>query len=294
MRRRKFSPEKPKRSSSRSNRFCGLIEQAQHDPFAKGGRDDRNAHVDIPACDAQPDTAVLGQAFLRDVEPGHDFDSRGDRRLNVLGRVDDVVHHAVNPETDHQVGLERLDVNIAGAVLDRLRQESIDQLDNGRSVIGFQQVLGFLRQFAGHQVQTLLAQVDHQIVRSAGRLVVSAIDRLGDYFERRNHRLDRFAEKQAQVVQRFEIGRIGDCHGDRVTIAAQWQQGILLGVIDRDFEHQVVVDRVLVDMGLKGQAILLRQGPRQTLGLQGPHLDQRCSQFLTGLLALPGSLQILR
>ncbi len=51
---------------------------------------------------------------------------------------------------------------------------------------------------------------------------------------------------------------------------------------------------MLVDMGLKGQAILLRQGARQTLGLQRPHLDQRRGQFLTRLLALPGSLQILR
>ncbi len=86
--------------------------------------------------------------------------------------------------------LERLDMDIAGAVFHRLRQQAVDQLDNRRGVVGLEQVGRFLRQLARDLIEPLFFEIDHQIVRRGGRrLIVSAVDRLGDNLGRRHHRL---------------------------------------------------------------------------------------------------------
>ena len=61
------------------------IEQAQHDPLAVRAWNRRHTDIDIASCDTQPDTSILRKALLRDVEAGHDFDTRSDGRLNLLG-----------------------------------------------------------------------------------------------------------------------------------------------------------------------------------------------------------------
>ena len=54
----------------------GLVEQAQHHPFAEGSGQGRDAHVDVLAGDAHPETAVLGEALFCDIEAGHDLQPR--------------------------------------------------------------------------------------------------------------------------------------------------------------------------------------------------------------------------
>ena len=49
-----------------------------------------------------------------------------------LGRAHDLVQHAVDAEPDPQVVLGRLDVDVGRAVLDRLGDEQVDELDDRR------------------------------------------------------------------------------------------------------------------------------------------------------------------
>ena len=58
--------------------FHGLraVEQSQHDALAERGRYRRDAQVDVAACDAQPDSAILRQALLGDIQTRHDLDAR--------------------------------------------------------------------------------------------------------------------------------------------------------------------------------------------------------------------------
>src|SRR5579883_3062915 len=260
-----------------------LIEQPQHDTFAEGGGNYGYANVDVAARDPQPDPPILRQPLLGDVQAGHDLDTGSYRRLDVFGRIDHVVEHPVNPEPDHQVALERLDMNVAGAILHRLRQQSVDQLDNRRGVVGFEQVLGLLRQLAGHHVEPLFAQVDHQVMGRAGGLIVGAIDGLVDDFGGRDDGLNRLSEQKAQIVERLEVSGVCNRNCDAMAVGAKGQQRVLFGVVYRDFKNQVGVEGMLVDMGLKRQAILLGQSAGQALRLQRAHLDQRRGQFLTGL-----------
>ena len=66
----------------------------------------------------QPDAAVLRQAPLGDVEVGHDLDARGDGEGQVPRRRHHLVEHAVGADADLELVLERLEVQVAGVVLD--------------------------------------------------------------------------------------------------------------------------------------------------------------------------------
>ena len=54
-----------------------------------------------------------------------------------------LAQHAVDAEADDEAVLERLDVDVGRVVLDRLRQDRVDQLDDRRLVVAFEQVGGF-------------------------------------------------------------------------------------------------------------------------------------------------------
>ncbi len=192
------------------------IEQSQHDTLAERGRNRRDAQVDIAAGNAQPDSAILRQPLLRDIEARHDLDARGDRRLKALGRRQYVVHHAVHAEAHHHFFFENLDVDIGRAVLDRLRQHAVDELDNWRRIVGLEQVQRLRREFAGDYIEPLFLEIDHQVLgRSGRRLIVCAVDRFGDHFGRRDQRVDMRTEQDSQIVERLEVGRVGDRDGHR-------------------------------------------------------------------------------
>jgi len=117
-----------------------LVQQSQHDALAVTGRHGRDAHVDRTACDTQRDTAVLRQSFLGDVEARHDLDARDDEwRHRALG-LQHFAQDAVHAEADHEPVLVGLDVDVGGVFLDGLREQRVDQADDGRLVLAFQQV----------------------------------------------------------------------------------------------------------------------------------------------------------
>ena len=157
-----------------------LVEQTQHHALAVTGGDRRHAHVDRAAGDAQRDAAVLRQALLGDVELRHDLDARDHQRRDGAARLQHFAQHAVDAEAHDQAVLERLDVNVGGVVLDRLRQDRVDQLDDRRLVVAFQQV-GGLRQILREvgEVGVVLHAADHLHgrVRAAFVLRVATADR---------------------------------------------------------------------------------------------------------------------
>ncbi len=60
------------------------------------------------------------------------------------------------------VALERLDVDVAGAVLHRLEEQRVDQPDDRRLVVGVEQVAGLL-ELGGDQIEALFVEVVHQL-----------------------------------------------------------------------------------------------------------------------------------
>jgi hypothetical protein len=56
-------------------------------------------------------------------------------------------------------------MDIAGAVLDRLRQQAVYELDYRGGIIRFEQIARFGGQFTGNQIEPLFLQVDHDVMR---------------------------------------------------------------------------------------------------------------------------------
>ncbi len=81
------------------------------------------------------DAAVLRNAPFGDGHVGLDFKPADDRGLQPLGRAFHLVQHAVNPVADAEGLGQRLQMNVRRPRLERLHNQSVDQLDDRR--VGF-------------------------------------------------------------------------------------------------------------------------------------------------------------
>ena len=66
------------------------------------------------------------------------YDERGHGTLG----LQHLAQHAVDPKPDRKPVLVRLDVNVRGIVLDRLRQQRIDEADDRRLIVTIDEVGG--------------------------------------------------------------------------------------------------------------------------------------------------------
>ena len=110
------------------------VQYAQHHRFDKLSGQSRNTEIDLAAGQREADAAVLGQPAFGDVQVGHDFDPRGHRQGQVFGRRRHFIQRAVHAVTNLEFVLERLEVDVAGAVLHCLIKDQIYKLDDGRCV----------------------------------------------------------------------------------------------------------------------------------------------------------------
>ena len=82
--------------------------------------------------DAELDAAVLRQAALGDIQLGHQLQARDDGGLQFPRRLFLIEEDAIHAKADAELFLERLDVDVAGALFDRLRDHRVDETDDGR------------------------------------------------------------------------------------------------------------------------------------------------------------------
>ena len=110
------------------------IEHAQHDAFAELRRQGRNAQIDAAARDLLLNATVLRQAAFGDIHVRHDLDARNHREREMPRRRRHFVKRAVHAVTNFELVLERLEMNVARPVLDRLVQNQIDETNDRRRV----------------------------------------------------------------------------------------------------------------------------------------------------------------
>src|SRR5215467_14468123 len=75
------------------------------------------------------DPAILWQAPFGDIQHRHNLDARDNRRLKAPWRRLDLVEHTVIAVTNTKTILERVDVDVRRAGLDRVRDQLIYQTD---------------------------------------------------------------------------------------------------------------------------------------------------------------------
>src|SRR3984957_15522119 len=131
--------------------FAGLfVEQTQHDAFTVPCGNRRDAHIDGTPGNLQPDAAVLWQSFFGDVQTRHDLDARHDGIGDRFLRTQYFTQHAIDAEANDQTILERFDVDVAGAFFHRFGENGVDETDDRRVVLGFEQIFRF-GQFVGER-----------------------------------------------------------------------------------------------------------------------------------------------
>jgi hypothetical protein len=102
-----------------------LVQDAHDDALgAPAGGDGRDADVDALARDLERDAAVLREPLLGDVERRHDLHARRDGAMNCLAGPPHDVELAVDAVAHDDLALLGLDVDVAGALADRLREEA--------------------------------------------------------------------------------------------------------------------------------------------------------------------------
>ena len=174
-------------------------------PWTPGRTETRKSMSPQPA--AQPESPVLGDAMLRDVEFGHDFDARDDGRL--IGRVEGAERagkHAVDAEIDgHAVG-GRVDVNVARLLLQGRADHLVDEPDNRRRVAPERLKIDGLAvafpgfaddgepEFGGDVVERLLA-------------VVALLEQLLDSLGGARDKIDFALRQHAKLLLKLEIVR---------------------------------------------------------------------------------------
>ena len=112
----------------RSRETTRAVEDSHHDAFAEHRGQHADPQVDGVTTDRQFDTAVLRQPPLGNIEVGHDFDARGDGEGQVTWRRHHFVQHAVRLDANPELVFKRLEVHVAGVVLDGQQQHHVEQL----------------------------------------------------------------------------------------------------------------------------------------------------------------------
>ena len=107
------------------------IENTKHHGLAEGGRERRETEIHLFARDHRADTAVLREAFLGDVQVGHDLQTRSHGRGQMLGRRGHLIEGTVDAVADLELVFEGFEVDVRSAVLHRLHEDEIDELHHG-------------------------------------------------------------------------------------------------------------------------------------------------------------------
>ncbi|MNX75262.1 hypothetical protein D3C86_1067280 [compost metagenome] len=144
------------------------VEDAHHHLLAEGGRQGRQAHFDFVAAHvAGLDAAVERAALLDHVHAAQQLDARDHRVHHAHGHLVGGVQDAVDAKADHALLAARLQVDVAGALVEGVLPQPVDHLHHAL-VIGVE-LLVALAQF-DQLLEARAAGVAAGLLRGAHRL----------------------------------------------------------------------------------------------------------------------------
>jgi hypothetical protein len=191
--------------------------------------------------------------------------------------VHDLVEHAVDAEPHAEALLVRLEMDVRGVLLDRIRHDDVDELDDG-GVLGGRlealnvDVLGFLEDL--EVLRLRLRHLVHDLLELDGvRGAVVLVDRLLDRDLRGHDGLDVVPGHELDVVHREDVRRVDHGDGQGGPGSADRHDQIFLRDLRRDQldDRFVDLDRQEID---RGDAVLLREELGDVVFLDDPQLDE--------------------
>ena len=191
--------------------------------------------------------------------------SRFGMRLHL---VEDPVH--AHPH-DQRLG-HRIEMHVARAVLGRLQQYRVDELDEGgvrEAVVGLEVGLLAFRKLFLEQGRALPGLVRPQ---DPAQLDL-------DVLPSRNGQVDRVARRETQLVHRLHVGRVRDRHPEPVSRDPVGQRTGTGEQVPRDQGGGAGIDALLLKVDER-QPVLIREHPRgQTRPRARPSRTSRARAF---------------
>ena len=179
-----------------------LVQQAQHHAFTVARGQGRYAHVNSPTGDPQRDAAILRQAFFGNIETRHDLDARYQQRGQHPLRFEHLAQDAIDTEAHDQAIFEGFDMNIRGVFLDRLGQQGIDEADDRRIILTFQQVFRLGKLLGDAEQVHALAEITHHLHGFAGILLIGDRQQVLEVLVIDELQTERLLHEAAQFHQR--------------------------------------------------------------------------------------------
>ena len=251
------------------------IEDTHHDFFAEERRARADAEVDGPVLrDLHLDAAVLGHAPLGDVEPGHDLQAGGQLDGQLDRRGGHFLQHAVEPEPDPVRALVGFEVDVRCATLDRIEHDLVDEPDDGRVFdVGPLDALvdGVLvgRDLEAVELEIVAGKFRHRRVD----LLQRPREQLVELVLLDDDRLDRQARGELDLVDRVEVGRIGDREEQPLAALHQRQHAVLADDLLADQPQDLEIGLQRVEVEQRG-AELQRRGNGDLAGVGQVVLDE--------------------
>jgi hypothetical protein len=235
------------------------VEDAHHDLLAVQGRQGGYAEVDrLVLRQHELHAPVLRYALLGDVQARDHLDARGDLVLEHQRRLRDVAQDAVGAHADAVVLFVGLEVDVGGALVDRVDQHLLDELDD-RGVIDLVRLVlvALLRRAVLLQhvhVEGFAGELLERVGGRFGQGVDDALELVG----LGDHEVELHAGLEADLVERAQVRRVGG--GERDAVLALGERGdLVLG-------EQLAVDRLA----------------REHRGVEGGDVEQRIAEGLGG------------
>ena len=259
------------------------VEDADDQLLAEGHRDGGDAHLDLAIPPRRLDASVLRASLLRDVEAGERLDARHDGRVHHLGQLVDVVQHAVDAHAHDGGVASRLDVDVAGALVERVVK---DVLDGGDDVaVAGLDLLDALELHVSFEV----ADVD-----AGGHLLLGGVHRAPEPVEVGDEPLDvaRRRDDQAWLPAHVRLERldervvegVGDGDGHRVIVGLDDERAVAPREGAREeLRRELGVDLERIEVDVRKPHVLreglhhepLAQREALVAGLTEPQRDQR-------------------
>jgi hypothetical protein len=195
----------------------------------------------------------------------------------VQGRRRHFIQRAVHAVADFKLGLEGLEVNVAGFFLDGLCEHQIDEANDGRAVgVGF-----LVFALVGGEAELL-----EDFVETAGAGAVMLVDQRLHLGGPGDHRDDVLAQGEAQILDQLRVHRVRERH-------VHGRGGQVDGEGTIQFGHGGRHHRDQLGRGLEGAEVevlradfLGHDGPKFVLGAVNAKVQQHLKHVLAAFIGL--------
>src|SRR5579875_488866 len=227
------------------------IEDAHHDLLAEERRAGAHAEVDRPVLrQLHLDAPILRHTPLGDVEARHHLQTRGELPRELYRGLSDILQHPVHAVADAIALLVGLEVDVRGALADRIEHDLVDEADDRRVL---DVIAGDLLAILVPAADLERLEIDAFLLREGRHLSVRLLDGLVDGLLQLvvldDDCIDPEPCLELDLVDRMEVRGVGYREEEPFPSLEEWQDAVLGEqlVADQLDRIEIEVDRIEIE-----------------------------------------------